>query len=404
MERLGGLGRAHARGAADLLLAGQHRPAPQAAPRRAASPTPPASTSSATTAPGCSTSAPPATCAPGCAPTSPPPRPAPGWARWSASPPRSTGIECATPLEAEVRELRLIAEHKPRYNRRSRFPEKVHFIKLTREPWPRLSLVRRVLDDDADYLGPFSSKKTAEKCLAALHETFPVRQCSDRLGPRRRPGRRACWPRWGAACPRATAASTPRRTPPWCASCATPCSAVPTRSSRRSTPGWPRWPPTSGSRRPGIHRDRLAAFVRAAARTQRLSALTRCPEVVAARREDDGRWAVHVVRFGRLAAAGVIPPGADARVLRRHPARLGRDGRAPRPARCRPRPPRRPRRSCAGWSRRASVSSTSTASGPARSPAPPGTWPLHDAVNQSRLSLVPFDDRRDVSTVHQPVR
>ena len=53
-----------------------------------------------------------------------------------------TGIECATPLEAEVRELRLIAEHKPRYNRRSRFPEKVHFVKLTREPWPRLSLVR----------------------------------------------------------------------------------------------------------------------------------------------------------------------------------------------------------------------------------------------------------------------
>src|SRR6478736_8371652 len=92
-----------------------------------------------------------------------------------------TGIECATALEAEVRELRLIAEHKPRYNRRSRFPEKVHFVKLTREPWPRLSLVRRVLDDDADYLGPFSSRKTAEKCLAALHDTFPVRQCSDRI-------------------------------------------------------------------------------------------------------------------------------------------------------------------------------------------------------------------------------
>ena len=92
-----------------------------------------------------------------------------------------TGIECATPLEAEVRELRLIAEHKPSYNRRSRFPEKVHFVKLTREAWPRLSLVRTVLDDDADYLGPFSSRKTAEKCLAALHETFPVRQCSGRL-------------------------------------------------------------------------------------------------------------------------------------------------------------------------------------------------------------------------------
>ena len=61
-----------------------------------------------------------------------------------------TGIECATPLEAAVRELRLIAEHKPRYNRRSRSPEKMHFLKLTREPWPRLSLVTRVLEDDAD--------------------------------------------------------------------------------------------------------------------------------------------------------------------------------------------------------------------------------------------------------------
>ncbi len=65
----------------------------------------------------------------------------------------------------------------------------------------------------------------------------------------------------------------------------------------------------------GVHRDRLAAFVRAAARSQRLTSLTRCAEVVAARREDDGRWAVHVVRYGRLAAAAVIPPGADAHVF-----------------------------------------------------------------------------------------
>ena len=92
-----------------------------------------------------------------------------------------TGIECATPLEARVRELRLIAAHKPRYNRRSRHPEKMHWLKLTVEPWPRLSLVRKVAEDGADYLGPFASRRTAEKCLAALHEAFPIRQCSDRL-------------------------------------------------------------------------------------------------------------------------------------------------------------------------------------------------------------------------------
>ena len=117
------------------------------------------------------------------------------------------GIVCATPLEAEVRELRLIAEHKPRYNRRSKFPERVTWVKLTVEPWPRLSMVKRVLDDDADYLGPFRSRKAAEAAMAALHESFPIRQCSDRLPQQPEVELRARWPRWGAACRRATARS-----------------------------------------------------------------------------------------------------------------------------------------------------------------------------------------------------
>src|SRR4051794_3916038 len=94
---------------------------------------------------------------------------------------RVRGIECATPLEAEVRELRLIAQHKPRYNRRSRFPERVHWIKLTREPWPRLSIVRTVSDDGAEYVGPYSSKRAAERSVVALHEAFPIRQCGGRM-------------------------------------------------------------------------------------------------------------------------------------------------------------------------------------------------------------------------------
>jgi DNA polymerase-3 subunit epsilon len=61
----------------------------------------------------------------------------------------------------------------------------------------------------------------------------------------------------------------------------------------------------------GRFRDRLSAFLRGAARSQRIRALTRCSELVAARKED-GRWLVHVVRHGRLAAAGVIPAGVDA--------------------------------------------------------------------------------------------
>src|SRR4051795_10007127 len=47
---------------------------------------------------------------------------------------RVKSIVCSPALEARVRELRLIAEHKPRYNRRSRFPERMHWLKLTVEP------------------------------------------------------------------------------------------------------------------------------------------------------------------------------------------------------------------------------------------------------------------------------
>ncbi|MBM0126841.1 DEDD exonuclease domain-containing protein [Pimelobacter simplex] len=222
-----------------------------------------------------------------------------------------SGVECATPLEASVRELRLIAEHKPPYNRRSRHPEKVTWLKLTREPWPRLSLVKRVLDDDADYLGPFSSRAAAESSLAALHEIFPIRQCNDRFG--RRPQRSAC-----------VLAEMERCLAPCDGSVDPQTYAAVVRQLRDTLLTRPddvvdlvhaRMSALADQERfeeAAHHRDRLADFVRAAARTQRLTALTGCPEVVAARREDDGRWAVHVVRHGRLAAAGVIPAGADA--------------------------------------------------------------------------------------------
>jgi DNA polymerase-3 subunit epsilon len=313
-----------------------------------------------------------------------------------------TGVECATPLEAEVRELRLIAEHKPRYNRRSRFPEKMHFIKLTRELWPRLSLVRRVLDDDADYLGPFGSKKTAEKCLAALHDTFPVRQCTDRLG--RDPSRSPC-----------VLAEMGRCLSPCDGSADATSYAAVVRRLRDTLLRDPDDVVDNINRRmadlaaderyeeAGRHRDRLAAFIRAAARTQRLSALTRCPEVVAGRREDDGRWAVHVVRHGRLAAAGVIPAGTDAhQFVAELAASAETVASAPGPV---PAASAEETEKVLRWLESPGV----------RLIAVQGEWTcplagatrhlaLHDAVHQSRVSLVPFDDRRDVTTVHQPAR
>ena len=55
-------------------------------------------------------------------------------------------------------------------------------------------------------------------------------------------------------------------------------------------------------------RDRLSALLRAVVRTQRLAELTAVPELVAAAPHADG-WEIHVLRHGRLAAAGVMPRG-----------------------------------------------------------------------------------------------
>jgi DNA polymerase-3 subunit epsilon len=60
-----------------------------------------------------------------------------------------------------------------------------------------------------------------------------------------------------------------------------------------------------------VVRDRLLAFLRACARGQRLTALTTCPLLVAARRTPAGGWEVVVVRHGRLSATSTVPAGDD---------------------------------------------------------------------------------------------
>jgi len=152
-----------------------------------------------------------------------------------------------------------------------------------------------------------------------------------------------------------------------------------------------------------VHRDRLAAFVRGTARTQRLASLARCPEIVAARREQDGRWVVHVVRHGRLAAAGVIPAGADARLFV-DDLRLGADTVRPAPGRV-PAATAEESMRILHWLESPDV----------RLIGVEGEWSCpvsgsmrhlarHDAAEDARGSLVPFDERRTLTPVHQPVR
>jgi DNA polymerase III subunit epsilon len=225
---------------------------------------------------------------------------------------RVVPIRCEVELEAEVRELRLIAEHKPPYNRRSCFPERSSWVKITVEPFPRLSIVRRVLDDGATYLGPFSSAAQANATVAAVYEAFPVRQCRARLSPRVRTP--ACvlaeLHRCNAPCDgRESVEDYGAHVAALRAAVVTDPHALVDALRRRidALGAEQRYEEAAEQR------DRLAAFVRGAARLQRLTALTGCAELVAARPAFTGGWELVVVRHGRLAAAGCAPRGAAVR-------------------------------------------------------------------------------------------
>lgn len=90
---------------------------------------------------------------------------------------------CPTPIEAAVREQRLIERHQPRYNRRGKGPPQPVWLKLTAERFPRLSVVRAERADAATYLGPLPSRRLAEQVTDALHDVLPQRRCTPRIGP-----------------------------------------------------------------------------------------------------------------------------------------------------------------------------------------------------------------------------
>ena len=237
---------------------------------------------------------------------------------------RVDAVECAHDLEAQVRELRMIAEHKPRYNRRSRFPERAVWIKLTQEPFPRLSLVRRprVSEDPplagteavggAAYLGPFGSRRLAEQAVAAVYDALPLRQCGGRLPltPRANACALAELGRCGAPC---TGAESRRE---YEAHAAAFRAAVAGDVRALVEPVQARIDRLSAQQRyerAAVLRDRLAVLVGACARIQRLSALVAIPTMVAARPAFLGGWELAVIRHGRLVGAARVPHGVAPR-------------------------------------------------------------------------------------------
>jgi DNA polymerase-3 subunit epsilon len=217
-------------------------------------------------------------------------------------------IVCQTQLEAQVREVRLIDEHAPRFNRRSKHDHKAVWVRLTRERYPRLSITRSTPEDGSPSIGPFRSRTRAQEAIDAVHEIVPLRQCTKRLSDTSSACALADMGRCGAPC---TGAQTPEEY----AAVVAECVAIFDGDAR---PGADRLRrrlnELAGQERfedAAVVRDRFLQLVRGAARAQRLAPLVRAPEVVAARRHVDGGWELVCIRRGRFAGTLVSPRGAD---------------------------------------------------------------------------------------------
>ncbi len=91
---------------------------------------------------------------------------------------------CEHPLEAAVREVRLIHAHEPRYNREHRRWRSYAYLQLTDEAFPRLAVSRNPRrSSTGPVLGPLASMATARLAAEAIESVLPLRRCS--ADPRR---------------------------------------------------------------------------------------------------------------------------------------------------------------------------------------------------------------------------
>ncbi|PWH05863.1 DEDD exnuclease domain-containing protein [Brachybacterium endophyticum] len=205
-------------------------------------------------------------------------------------------IECASRLEAAVRELRVIAREQPPANRHGLRPEKALWLRLG--PGAEGLRAARIAREEADgsaQIGPLRSRHDVEGLRALLTDAVMGRGAAlegGGAGPRGKlePGVHARIRALMLEDPSALVAHAAGRM----------------RSHVR------------GHRYEDAARIRGVAetFLEAAARAQRLRALASCPMLVAARpaepdRNPGGGWELLAVRRGRHVGTAIVPRGMD---------------------------------------------------------------------------------------------
>ena len=86
-------------------------------------------------------------------------------------------IVVRTEVEALLTEANLIKKHQPHYNINLRDDKSFPYIRITKEPYPRVFITREIIRDGSKYFGPYTDVRHLRRSLKAVHRIFPVRSC-----------------------------------------------------------------------------------------------------------------------------------------------------------------------------------------------------------------------------------
>ncbi len=88
--------------------------------------------------------------------------------------------------DALVLEAQLIKKSRPPYNAVLRDDKNYPALKIDLcNPYPRIEIVRRVKNDNAQYFGPYTSASSLKEAVRLLRKAFPLRSCKSKTPPNR---------------------------------------------------------------------------------------------------------------------------------------------------------------------------------------------------------------------------
>jgi len=205
---------------------------------------------------------------------------------------RVEAIPCATTLEARIRELRLISQRRPHYNRKSRQASTSWWLRLAPRPTPRLVATKSADGSIPEGgWGPFTSRSAARHVAETITRLVHG------------PGGLGGFGEFGGAQLDALAIAKIERVLAGDVREVLLCADERMRALARE----------ERFEEAGHVRDSAIELSHASARCQRFRGLVEAGQVVAAEPDTRGGWAIHVIRDGRLVSAAHCPAGADAR-------------------------------------------------------------------------------------------